>query len=433
MHQHTLSKEFETMKAIIVIGKNTVVDREGSLPRLWGLTLLERSLHTLQKAGINDFLIACGLHYEYINRYIEDKKLGRVFNLELYINIEAISTIDDQILVVDHNVIFDENIVRDLLTKENNNSIICVDSSPRYAKTEIEATKDFLNVGIFLFNKQDIHLIENVIHVASISKDTIREYGLEVLDLRGNNWYKVETENDLKTVKEGILCQLAMNPQYQTHDPDFVISIGYRIITKFVLKYIVNTPITPNQISILGLLPYCLAAYLFSFGYPAYNIIAGILMISTIIFDYLDGMVARLKFKTTKFGGLLEHIIDPIGFYAIIFGMCYGMYHQTNTIIPFILGMVLVMSFSFSSFLNKQYEEVFNEAIEELIQKKIIETGSLFAKFYRFFCIITRQGVWLLIGAFFNILLISFGIIIVSTNILTMISIYLIVKNKQGM
>lgn len=111
------------MKAVIVIGENTVVDGK-ILSRLWGLTLLERSLYTLQKSGINDFLIVCGLHYENINRYIEDKKLGRVFNLELYNNIEDISTVDNQILVVDHNVIFDENIVRNLLTKENNISSV---------------------------------------------------------------------------------------------------------------------------------------------------------------------------------------------------------------------------------------------------------------------------------------------------------------------
>ena len=417
------------MKAIIVIGKNTVVGRKRSLPRLWGLTLLERSLHTLQKAGINNFLIVCGLHYENINRYIEDKKLGRVFNLELYINIEDISTIDDQILVVDHSVIFDENIVRNLLTKENNNSVICVDSSPRYAKTDIDASKDFLNVGIFLFNKQDIHLIESVVPATSISKDTIREYGLEVSDLRGSNWYKVETENDLKTAKDVLL---SMNFKYYGHDPDFVASSAKTVIAKSILKYIANTPITPNQISTLGLLPCFLAAYLFSFGDPAYNIIAGLLMVSTVIFDITDGMVARLKFKATNFGRWLDWTLDPIGFYAIILGMCYGMYLQTNTIIPFVFGMVLVMSFNFSNFLNKQYKEVFNEEIEELIQKKIIETGSLFARFYSFFRTITRQGVWLFIGAFLNILLMSFVIIIISTNILTLISVYLVVKNKQG-
>lgn len=83
----------------------------------------------------------------------------------------------------------------------------------------------------------------------------------------------------------------------------------------------VNVGISPNQITLFGLLTGVLAAFLFGIGKPR---LAGIVILACGFFDIIDGAVARLSSSVTKFGGFLDSVADRITDSAIFIGIMFG-------------------------------------------------------------------------------------------------------------
>ena len=248
------------MKAIILAREeNITIERKktNALVRLCGLTLLERNLYTLKKAGIDDFFIVCGSQYDIIRNFIENQKLSENFNLSLFREIDDISLEDEQFLVLDVNVIFDFDIMKNLIAQADKDSIICVDSSPKYVKIDIDSSKEFINTGIFLCNRRDLPISKNIIRNSFISKQDIEKSKIRIHDVNGGFWFKINTEQDLKTAEDILLNIIPVHE-------DFVGKYVRKIPAKFLIKHLIKTPITPNQVSLLTFLSFLIAAFLFS-------------------------------------------------------------------------------------------------------------------------------------------------------------------------
>ncbi|MBM5805042.1 MAG: CDP-alcohol phosphatidyltransferase family protein [Candidatus Verstraetearchaeota archaeon] len=65
--------------------------------------------------------------------------------------------------------------------------------------------------------------------------------------------------------------------------------------------------LSPNQITVIGLVVSVLSAYVFYLSYPLWG---GILLLLAGFFDIIDGAVARITGKVTKLGGILDSILD---------------------------------------------------------------------------------------------------------------------------
>lgn len=84
-------------------------------------------------------------------------------------------------------------------------------------------------------------------------------------------------------------------------------------------RLISKTRLTPNQLTIIGFLTTAAAAYLIAFNLLA----GGILIIIGGLFDILDGMVARVKGKSTRFGAYLDSVLDRVSDGLLFFGVAY--------------------------------------------------------------------------------------------------------------
>jgi len=107
---------------------------------------------------------------------------------------------------------------------------------------------------------------------------------------------------------------------------------AYRGITDLVTKFVwprpakrivhvcANTGITPNMVTSTGLLLVIAAAYLFWTGQYGWGLLAGWLMT---FLDTVDGKLARVTIKSSKFGHLFDHSIDLFHppFWYIYWGM----------------------------------------------------------------------------------------------------------------
>lgn len=84
---------------------------------------------------------------------------------------------------------------------------------------------------------------------------------------------------------------------------------------------IVRIGLSPNHITLVGLLLSLLSAFFF---YLNNLIFGGILILLTGFFDALDGVVARLSNRVTKWGGILDSSIDRYSEMIILSGVIIG-------------------------------------------------------------------------------------------------------------
>ncbi|MDX2416486.1 MAG: CDP-alcohol phosphatidyltransferase family protein, partial [Xanthomonadales bacterium] len=106
---------------------------------------------------------------------------------------------------------------------------------------------------------------------------------------------------------------------------------AYRGITDLVTKFIwprpakqivhvcANLGITPNMVTTTGLILVIAASFLFLHGYYAWGLLAGWIMT---FLDTVDGKLARVTVRSSKFGHLYDHLIDLIHppFWYIMWG-----------------------------------------------------------------------------------------------------------------
>lgn len=70
------------------------------------------------------------------------------------------------------------------------------------------------------------------------------------------------------------------------------------------------TGITPNQVTIAGLVTVLVAAVLIGYGYL---VAGGLLFLAGALFDLVDGVLARTQERTTDIGAFLDSSLDRIG------------------------------------------------------------------------------------------------------------------------
>lgn len=122
-----------------------------------------------------------------------------------------------------------------------------------------------------------------------------------------------------------------------------------RKLSQLLVNIIAKTNITPNQISLIGLLLDIVAGYLISTGQNRFTITGGLFIQIALIFDQVDGMLARLKGLASTYGEWFDTIIGDLGSFAIVFGFGIGAYRQTSDIYTlYLLAIFLMMKHIFT-------------------------------------------------------------------------------------
>ncbi len=88
-----------------------------------------------------------------------------------------------------------------------------------------------------------------------------------------------------------------------------------------IAKAVARTGVTPNTLTLIGLLIGVAVALLFAFGFQSF---AGFALLVAGFFDMIDGAVARVTGKETKFGGVLDSTVDRYTDFVIYAGIIYA-------------------------------------------------------------------------------------------------------------
>ena len=109
---------------------------------------------------------------------------------------------------------------------------------------------------------------------------------------------------------------------------DGIYSNFNRKLSRPFVRLLTYTQVTPNIVTLVGLLVAIVSAFLYARGsYPAYVAGALLFFISGLI-DEMDGMLARLKFMESAFGTWFEGFVDNATYLLLFAGITTGLSRQ---------------------------------------------------------------------------------------------------------
>lgn len=101
-----------------------------------------------------------------------------------------------------------------------------------------------------------------------------------------------------------------------------------RRISLFITKFLVKTPLTPNNVTLINLAIGLAGAMFFAAGGYAPSLAGALIFQFSSITDGCDGEIARLKFMESRLGGWLDIFCDNLTHIAVFAGIAYGAYRM---------------------------------------------------------------------------------------------------------
>ena len=117
-----------------------------------------------------------------------------------------------------------------------------------------------------------------------------------------------------------------------------------RRIAVYLTWIFARTSITPNQVTFLTLIMVLAGSFFFFFGTYKYNIIAILFFHLRVLFDSVDGQLARIKKKTSIIGHYYDRLIHGVAETLLFVAIAYAAYSESNNIVYFILAFSIMLS-----------------------------------------------------------------------------------------
>jgi len=129
-------------------------------------------------------------------------------------------------------------------------------------------------------------------------------------------------------------------------------NLAYRI-TGPVVRILSKSGITPNALTFINLALNIIAAYVIAAGY---FLLGGVLVLVAGLFDLLDGALARFIEQTTKFGAILDSVVDRISEAAILCGLLIWYIPQEEAGLEIVLIFVVLIGSFLISYIRARAE-----------------------------------------------------------------------------
>lgn len=390
---------------IIAAGEGSRLSQKYSskpLTPLLGVPLVERVIRLANQAGIDDFCVVTGCKGEMVRPFLDDVACRLQVRIAHAINdewergngvsvLKARECVDDPffLLMTDH--LFDPTIMRELakhppdqgqitLAVDSNltNPLIdlndvtrvkCEDGKVRDIGKRIPDFNGF-DAGIFLCTSALFDALERCegSHGEVSLSDAVRclaaEGKVNVFDIGGRFWIDVDDPKALDRAEQALLERLRSKP----NDGPVSRHIN-RPLSVRISRYLVRTPVTPNQISLISFVLSLIAAGLLAAGSYAALIAGGVLAQLASVIDGCDGEVARLKFLRSDFGGWFDAVLDRYADALLLFGLTWHAYAGGGNGLTLGVGFLAIIGSFMLSYTADKYDR--------LMQARITTGGGL--------------------------------------------------------
>ncbi len=182
----------------------------------------------------------------------------------------------------------------------------------------------------------------------------------------------------------------------------------FRGVLETIAKAFMRVGLTANHVTVLGLFGSVAAAVLVALGYPLW---AGVTLLVMAPLDAVDGTMARLSGKSSKFGAFLDSFIDRYDELFVFAGILYWYATQND-----LLGIMLCFSAA-SGAVMVSYARARAEALGYNAKVGVMTR--------------VERAIVMIVGLLFGIVPIALGIIAALAH-LTAVLRLVAVKNQAG-
>ena len=331
------------------------------LLRVQGLALLERSIATAMRAGIDDFVVVTGYAAEQVEEFVVDVSRRRRVTISLVENTDwtrgngssllaARELLDEPFLLLMGDHILDERILQHLVDHglvehglRDDALVLAIDrSDPTTTEIDMDdvtrvtlrgdrierigkglADYDAFDTGAFLCSPAMFPALEAAIDsgdgsVSAAVQRLAMDGRASVVDVTGLQWTDVDTPADVSRAASRLAATMAGKSRDGWVSRVLNRPVSTRVTTPLLLRLF--PAITANQASAVSALFGVMASVCFVLQLP----LAGALLThTTSVLDGTDGEVARLKRLDSPFGGFFDAVLDRYTDSLIMLGLLY--------------------------------------------------------------------------------------------------------------
>jgi len=346
-----------------------------------GVTILEYQLKQLKEAGVhNVFVVTRPELAKHFEKYVDPSSILRVRvsrgegNLitlvKAWKQLNRKSRSDLLVIMSDH--LFERSILDRLLRARNGKLLLCVDRKPRGSMVEegLKVTMDGsgmiavsketvpvqgIDTGLFFVPRELLGLAERLVEsgkgaLADLVNEASKLGKVGCVDVTGSLWLDVDSSRDLSRARRTYPKILARN-LVEEGDGPISRHLNRKLSTPISLfLYQRRIQVNPNLITLLVA---CLGvlASLSLFWNP---LVGSCLILLTSIMDGLDGEVARLFGRTSRFGAALDNLCDRVVDALLISVACLWIYQADMLPVQplLVLAAFTIMGSSMVSYLS---------------------------------------------------------------------------------
>ncbi len=356
------------------------------LSSVLGLTLLERAILSCKEVGVKEFYVVIGYHSDIMIPYLRGLKQKLSVLIQPVENpnwrdgngssaLSAAPYIRSHffLLMCDH--LFDPEILRQLLVAGKNTSdcLLAIDRNPEHVFELDDATRvgmdgeivtrigkggaplDAVDTGLFLcqpslFEALEVARDEGRHSLSAGLEELIKSREFRAVTIGKRFWFDVDTPDSLERGKRALLQSLS-----KPHEDGFVARYLNRPVSRQITRMLVQTPISPNGISLMSFTVGIIGAIMFCLGGYIWTVLAGLVIQLSSVIDGCDGEVARLKFQSSKFGGWFDTILDRYADTAIVAGVSFGYWLAHPHAAVWLGAMLALTGFIMASYVKKEF------------------------------------------------------------------------------
>ncbi len=173
---------------------------------------------------------------------------------------------------------------------------------------------------------------------------------MRTVDVTGCRWLDVDTPESLVEAERQLLSSLNKGGE-----DGFVSQWINRPLSTLLSKHLVQTGVTPNQITVASFLISLIGAGLLAAGGYLVAALGGLLIQAASVIDGCDGEVARLKGIETPRGAWLDTMLDRYADLAITLGIVIAYARHAPGVLPLTVGIVAATGFILASYVTKEF------------------------------------------------------------------------------
>ena len=344
---------------------------------LLGVPLLARTLFTLERSGITDAYVVLGYEADRIKHEIERISMLKIRVHWLYNDrwkrpdglsvLAGESMLPEPFILTMADHVFESSVVTTL--RENAHRLqgieLAVDYDVDRVSDVADATKvrlesdrivaigktlpsyDAIDTGVFLASPALFAAVREACDEgeAALSDGVQRlaDAGMaRATDIGGRMWHDIDTLEEVSKAERKLLASVG-----KATDGPISRHIN-RPISTALSRRLVNTPLTPNQISVGNLAISLVSAALAALGGYLPFLLSGILFQIASVLDGTDGEIAKLTFRTSRRGEWIDTVCDQVSYFAFLVGLVVGVYRSQLPDFYFLAGILGLVSASLS-------------------------------------------------------------------------------------